>query len=52
MIEEIVKVARNYRVTIPASIRAKARINVGDTIKIIYDEREEVIKIIPLRKKG
>ncbi len=49
--EEIVKVTRNYQVTIPATIRAKAGINEGDIVKIIYDEREGVIKIIPLRKK-
>jgi len=50
-LEEIVKVTRNYQVTIPATIRAKAGINEGDIVKIIYDEREGVIKIIPLRKK-
>ena len=49
--EEIVKVTRNYQVTIPVSIRMKAGINEGDIVKTIYDEKEGVIKIIPLRKK-
>ena len=48
---EIVKVTRNYQVTIPATIRAKAGINVGDIVRVTYDEREGVIKIIPLRRK-
>ena len=49
--EEIVKVTRNYQVTIPASIRTKLGINEGDIVKIVYDEKEGVIKIIPLKRK-
>ena len=49
--EEIVKVTRNYQITIPASIRAKVGINEGDIVKVVYDEKEGVIKIIPLKRK-
>ncbi len=48
---EIVKVTRNYQVTIPATVRAKAGINEGDIVRVIYDEKEGVIKIIPLKRK-
>jgi len=50
-LDETVKVTRNYQVTIPATIRAKAGINEGDIVKIIYDEKEGIIKIIPLRRR-
>ena len=49
--EEIVKVTRNYQITIPASIRAKVGINEGDIVKVVYDEKEGVIKIIPLKRR-
>ncbi|MEL9941166.1 MAG: AbrB/MazE/SpoVT family DNA-binding domain-containing protein [Ignisphaera sp.] len=49
--EEIVKVTRNYQVTIPASIREKVEIREGDLVKIVYDEKENVIKITPLKRK-
>ncbi len=48
---EIVKVTRNYQVTIPASIRVKAGIREGDRVRIEYDEEEGVIKITLLKKK-
>ena len=47
----VVKVTRNYQVTIPASVRAKAGIKEGDFVEISYDEREGIIKISPLRRK-
>ncbi|MEM4031504.1 MAG: AbrB/MazE/SpoVT family DNA-binding domain-containing protein, partial [Ignisphaera sp.] len=50
-LEEIVKVTRNYQVTIPASIREKVEIREGDLVKIVYDEKENVIKITPLKRK-
>lgn len=51
MLEEVVKVTRNYQVTIPASIRSRIEIKEGDTVKVIYDEHEGVIKIVPLKRK-
>ncbi len=50
MVEVIVKVTRNYQVTIPASVRERLGIRVGDLVRIIYDENEGVIKIVPIRK--
>jgi len=49
--EQYVKVTRNYQITIPAAIRDKVGLRVGDTVKVIYDEKEDVIKIIPVKKK-
>ena len=49
-IEEIVKVSRNYQVTIPAKIRQKFQIREGDLVKVIYDENENIIKIQVLRE--
>ncbi|BEP18364.1 hypothetical protein PYJP_17160 [Pyrofollis japonicus] len=51
MVEEVVKVTRHYQVTIPAAVRAKAGIKEGDLVKVVYDEAEGVIKIVPLRKR-
>ncbi|ALL00855.1 hypothetical protein Pyrde_0805 [Pyrodictium delaneyi] len=48
---EVVKVTRNYQVTIPATVRAKANIREGDLVEVLYDEEEGVIKIIPVRRK-
>ncbi|BES81054.1 AbrB/MazE/SpoVT family DNA-binding domain-containing protein [Pyrodictium abyssi] len=48
---EVVKVTRNYQVTIPAAVRAKANIREGDLVEVLYDEDEGVIKIIPIRRK-
>jgi AbrB family looped-hinge helix DNA binding protein len=42
--EQIVKVTRNFQVTIPAIIRDKIGLKEGDVVKVIYDEREGVIK--------
>ncbi len=44
---EVVKVTRNYQVTIPASVRKKAGIKEGDLVEVSYDEREGIIKISP-----
>ena len=49
-VEEIVKVSRNYQVTIPAKIRQKFQIREGDLVKVVYDENENVIKIQVLRE--
>ena len=49
---EVVKVTRNYQVTIPAAVRAKAGIREGDLVKVVYDESENVIKITLVRRRG
>ncbi|AHC50621.1 AbrB family transcriptional regulator [Sulfolobus acidocaldarius SUSAZ] len=48
--EEIVKVSRNYQVTIPAKIRQKFQVKEGDLVRVIYDENENVVKIQILRE--
>mgnify|MGYP001770929219 FL=1 len=50
MVEVIVKVTRNYQVTIPASVRERLGIRVGDLVRVIYDENEGVIKIVPVKR--
>jgi|BEDMetMinimDraft_2_1075160.scaffolds.fasta_scaffold01220_3 AbrB family looped-hinge helix DNA binding protein len=45
---EELKVTRNYQVTIPASIREKLKIRVGDRL-LIYTEGE---KIVMVKKSG
>lgn len=49
--EEVVKVTRNYQLTLPSRIRAKANIREGSLVKVIYDESEGIIKVIPLKRK-
>jgi antitoxin PrlF len=49
--KQIVKVTRNFQVTIPAVIRDKIGLKEGDIVKVIYDEREGVIKIVPIKRK-
>ncbi len=47
----VVKVTRNYQVTIPAGVRERAGIREGDLVEVSYDEREGVVKIAPVRRK-
>jgi len=49
--EQIVKVTRNYQITIPAVIRDKIGLKEGDVVKVIYDEQEGVIKILPIKRR-
>ena len=49
--KEVVKVTRNYQVTIPATVRQKAGIHEGDLVEVWFDEREGVIKLAPLRRR-
>ncbi|EZQ06767.1 AbrB family transcriptional regulator [Candidatus Acidianus copahuensis] len=44
--EDIVKVSRNYQVTIPAKIRQKFQIKEGDLVKVVYNDKEGTVKII------
>ncbi|MEM1730882.1 MAG: AbrB/MazE/SpoVT family DNA-binding domain-containing protein [Nitrososphaerota archaeon] len=48
---EVVKVTRNFQVTIPSRIRSRTDIREGSFVRVIYDEVEGVIKIIPLKRK-
>ncbi len=48
---EIVKVTRNYQVTIPATVRAKAGIREGDLVEVWFDEEEGVIKMAPVKRR-
>ncbi|HZY95121.1 MAG TPA: AbrB/MazE/SpoVT family DNA-binding domain-containing protein [Candidatus Bathyarchaeia archaeon] len=38
------KVARRYQVTIPESVREKARISVGDTVDVRYEDGKVVLE--------
>ncbi|BBG23959.1 AbrB/MazE/SpoVT family DNA-binding domain-containing protein [Sulfuracidifex tepidarius] len=43
--EEIVKVSRNYQITIPARIRQRVEVKEGDLVKIVYDESTNQLKL-------
>ncbi|MDW8033842.1 MAG: AbrB/MazE/SpoVT family DNA-binding domain-containing protein [Nitrososphaerota archaeon] len=47
----IVKVTRNYQITIPSEIREKFRVQEGDLLVVSYDEEEKVLKITPFKRK-
>jgi len=47
----VVKVTRNYQITIPAAVGEKLGIKEGDLVRVVYDEFEGVAKIVPIRKK-
>ncbi|AWR97076.1 AbrB/MazE/SpoVT family DNA-binding domain-containing protein [Acidianus sulfidivorans JP7] len=49
-VEEIVKVSRNYQVTIPAKIRQKFQIKEGDLVKVVFDDKENAVKITLLKE--
>ncbi len=40
ILEEVLRVTRNYQVTMPAAIGSKEEIDEGDISKVVYDERE------------
>lgn len=44
------KVTRHYQVTIPADVRRKAAIEVGDVIQVDYDEGSRTVRLVPPRK--
>nr|WP_252901750.1 AbrB/MazE/SpoVT family DNA-binding domain-containing protein [Vulcanisaeta sp. JCM 14467] len=50
VVEVLVKVTRNYQVTIPASVRERLGIRIGDLVRVIYDESEGVVKIVPVKR--
>ena len=49
-IEESIKVSRNYQITIPSKIRQKFKISEGELVSVVYDDRENVVKIEPQRE--
>jgi len=51
MVEEVVKVTRNSQVTIPASIRSRLGIREGDFVRVVYEEGEGFVRIVPLKRK-
>lgn len=46
----ISKVNRNYQVTIPKEVREKAKIGRGDSVLVEFDEKEEMVKLIPPKR--
>jgi antitoxin PrlF len=46
----ISKVNRNYQVTIPKEVRAKARIEKGDSVLVEYDEEDGLVMVRPPMK--
>lgn len=43
--DEVVKVSRNYQITIPAKVREKFPVKEGDLVKVILDESTGTVKI-------
>ncbi|BBG24281.1 AbrB/MazE/SpoVT family DNA-binding domain-containing protein [Sulfuracidifex tepidarius] len=52
MVEEIVKVSRNYQITIPAKVRQKFQIKEGDLVKITFEEGKNEVTIKVFDTKG
>lgn len=48
---EVVKVTRNYQITIPASIRSRIGLREGDLVEVWLDENEGVIKVAPAKRR-
>ena len=46
----ISKVNRNYQVTIPKEVRAKAGIEKGDSVLVEYDEEDRLVTVRPPTK--
>ena len=46
----IIKVNRNYQVTIPKEVRTKARIERGDSVLVEYDEIGGLVMVRPPTK--
>lgn len=48
---DLVKITRNFQVTIPVTVRERLGVREGDIVRIVYDEDEKVAKIIPVKRK-
>ena len=46
----ISKVNRNYQVTIPKTVREKAKIGRGDMVMVEYDESEKIVRLKPPKR--
>lgn len=47
-----IKITRNFQVTIPAEVRSRAGIRIGDRVIVEYDERAHSVKIrLPSRER-
>ena len=46
-----VKVTRNYQITIPAEIRRKINLRLGDVVDVTYDEKTGEIRIKKISKR-
>jgi AbrB family looped-hinge helix DNA binding protein len=48
-----VKVTRNYQITIPSTIRTKLKVELGDILDIMYDEKrgEIIIRKVEGKRK-
>jgi antitoxin PrlF len=44
------KVNRNYQVTIPKDVRRKAKIDIGDTVLVEYDQNENTVRLTPPKR--
>lgn len=44
------KVNSNYQVTIPKEVRARAKIEKGDSVLVEYDDEEGLVKVRPPTK--
>ncbi|ALU28581.1 AbrB family transcriptional regulator [Sulfolobus acidocaldarius] len=51
MVEDIVKVSRNFQITIPVRIRKKFPIKEGDLVKVIYDEKDNTVRIVKITEE-
>jgi AbrB family looped-hinge helix DNA binding protein len=50
MVDEVVKVTRNFQVTIPASVRKKLGIEVGDYLLVSVDENGGIVILRKLNR--
>ncbi|EZQ12044.1 MULTISPECIES: AbrB/MazE/SpoVT family DNA-binding domain-containing protein [Acidianus] len=48
----VMKVSRNYQVTIPFNIRQKFPVREGDLVRVVYDDDEKVVKLYLVRNES
>ncbi|ADC65024.1 transcriptional regulator, AbrB family [Ferroglobus placidus DSM 10642] len=46
-----VKITRNYQITIPAEVRKKMGLKIGDLLEVEYDKNKEVIIIRKVKEE-
>ncbi|AWR98357.1 AbrB/MazE/SpoVT family DNA-binding domain-containing protein [Acidianus sulfidivorans JP7] len=47
--EVTVRVIKNHTINIPVEIAQRLHIKEGDFVKVVYDEKENAIKIFPYK---